>query len=575
MPVMRRYHPFLPTVAEAARTADNTHTPYLSDHVPCYIEIPLSDNSDKTVRVATLNVMENDAANGFSEPGSIGARWGEDESEAAARYERIALALKNFLEKNTVDCIALQEIVDSVSPCLLSKIREIIPSQYQPAMTTRNGEEMVVDFQGCVTLYNTETMAPSERMKNAGNQLNEGNLGGCIGYFHHRETGIDVNLLNVHAGFSENPEGHETHITNFLTNKEKNSVAIVVGDFNCTVAPLDTNRRNITTSAATTNFRYSGEPVESRLPQGGYAIDGAFFSSAGSHTCRQAEIQHICLDFGFPYSDAELLPLNDESVEHEGQRLEINEPRLAIMVDPVYQTERFCVGYTFPEYESILRESLNQKGIKMRIAKTLNNDTRIAICGLSKETRNYLIENNPSCQVKFCRDSNPPLSYIAIKPEDFPRIHELLQERFDMSEAINKIDTMGRLDAFKKIYTALRDGQKSIFKKKDFLDSADEITVDIIEANIKRNPKSRTAAAWALAETYENDCYSDNQDLLKAIYTICFEKSNPLSKSSLSGTTLFRSSKVKKSLEGKEITPDDIDNHSRAGKIATALGPKR
>jgi hypothetical protein len=233
------------------------------------------------------------------------------------------------------------------------------------------------------------------------------------------------------------------------------------------------------------------------------------------------------------------------------------------------------MGCTFSEFEDILIKLLNQNTIELRITKTLNNDTGIAICRLNHDTREYLKEINFPHQVASCRDSKIPLSYIAIKPEDLPAFRIRIEEKIAKDAAIKQADTMQRLNAFKKIYTALRDGQKSVFKKKDFLDSADEMTVDIIEANIQRNPKSRTATAWALAETYKNDCYSDNQDLLKAIYTICFEKSNPLSKSSLSGTTLFRSSKVKESLKGKEITPDDIDNHSRAGKIATALGPKR
>jgi hypothetical protein len=141
-----------------------------------------------------------------------------------------------------------------------------------------------------------------------------------------------------------------------------------------------------------------------------------------------------------------------------------------------------------------------------------------------------------------------------------------------------KVLTKTRLDAFTKIYTALRDGQTSLLKKNFLLtigSMTDEAAKASIEANIHRNPNARTALAWKLAETHRTHCNDDNQALLKEIYKLCFEKSNFLSKSSLSGTSLWRSSKVNKTLEEKEITDKDRDHHSRSGKIAAALKPPK
>lgn len=255
-----------------------------------------------------------------------------------------------------------------------------------------------------------------------------------------------------------------------------------------------------------------------------------------------------------------------------------------MMIDSFYRTEKLCGELSLDEYETALQETFNDKNIVVRITKTLNNDTGIAIGYLSKELITQLRESAHAGFIFGMAANNDlgheqPMRYVAVSLANFSVLHAYLSWRYLALDHMKyKTLTKNCLAAFTKIYTALRDGQQSLLKKNFLLSiesTTDEIAKDSIEANIKRNPNSRTAVAWRLAETHRTNCNDENQVLLKEIYKFCFEKSTALSKSSLSGTSLWRSSKVNKALEEKDITPEDRDGHSRSGKIATALKPPK
>lgn len=578
---IRRYHPALPTVDEANASAI---LPFLSDHVPIVCQIPLGVKN-QTITMLSWNVLEDDVFNGFSKPGAAGARWGESDQQREDRHLIIAQRLKLFLDHHDVDFITLQEI-KAAKGSLFESIMTYLPKKYRPGMmfTVDNGipKEGIANFHGCITLYNTETILKKPGLSTA-DLFNHEELHGCVTHFNHGETLKEIKLLNVHTPFSENPKAHETHIKHFLTEKNRDTLAIVVGDFNCTVAPTYSTRKNITTSVASTNFRYEpNDPIATRLPQSAYAIDGAFYSTSGSLTCHQAEIKHVNMDDWAPYQDTELQPFESDIHENEGQLREINQPRLAIMIDACYQSEKLCGALSLPEYEDALQQ-LDQT-IVVRITKTLNNDTGIAIGNLSLEIIKQLNEKNHDNKLTFCRavvndlGHEPPMRYVSVSLADFSTLHSYLSTFYPtLNDACNEVLTKNRLDAFSKIYKALRDGQASLFKKNFllFIESmADKTAEESIEANIKRNPHSRTAVAWKLADTYRTCCHDNNQELLKAIYLACFDRS-AFSKSSLSGISLWKSSEVHNALNEKDITLEDRSHGSRSGKIATALGPQR
>ncbi|HEU5280808.1 MAG TPA: endonuclease/exonuclease/phosphatase family protein [Gammaproteobacteria bacterium] len=582
--MMRRYHPALPTIAEAAEKPETSGesflpapppAPFLSDHVPIYSAIPLEAGKNDRLFVLSWNVLEADFANGFSAPGRQGV-YGENDAAKKDRHQHMANRLSSVLIGGMTDIVALQEITLAKNGLLDEIMKyESTHENYKPLTTRVNGEQAIVNAGNCIILYNHKTIIPLEP---AG-----GTQPGCVIDFIHVSTGKKVKLLNAHLPYSENPAANEAVVKTFLTSKQKHEVAVVVGDFNCTVAPIHTDRINITTSVASTDFRYEKHiPIKERLPQGAYAIDGAFYSTSNSFICRQAKIIHTVItnmkEDGV-YSDTDLAPLTQETIANEAQLREINQPRLAMMVDPHYQTARLCGDMSLSEYEAALQSLLNDENIVVRITKNLNNDTGIALCYLSRDAITKLKDNNDSNLLTFGfippMASEQPMRYAAVSLANFEALHRRLLTLFPaLEEMQTKVLTKARLDAFTKIYTALRDGQTSLLKKNFLLtigSMTDEAATASIEANIHRNPNSRTALAWKLAETHRTHCNDDNQALLKEIYKLCFEKSNFLSKSSLSGTSLWRSSKVNKTLEEKEITDNDRDNHSRSGKIAAAL----
>lgn len=294
---MRPYHPALPTIADTEKQAQAPA--FLSDHIPTYYNIPLEAGKNDNIRVLSWNVLEKDWANGFSKPRSQGI-YGENEADRKLRHQAIANHLTHILVKagDNIDIIALQEIhVGSEGLGLLDEIMQRLPKNYKPVITRINDELKVVDFNGCITFYNEESIKPGESMEAMGDLLYHQHLCGSIAYFNHLETGKRINLLNLHARFSQNPGTHEKRIIKFLELKDKDDVTVVVGDFNCTIAPVHTERTNITTSVASTDFRYEKHiPVDERLSQGAHAIDGAFYATSKSFTCRQAETRHVTMN---------------------------------------------------------------------------------------------------------------------------------------------------------------------------------------------------------------------------------------------------------------------------------------
>jgi serine/threonine protein phosphatase PrpC len=88
--------------------------------------------------------------------------------------------------------------------------------------------------------------------------------------------------------------------------------------------------------------------------------------------------------------------------------------------------------------------------------------------------------------------------------------------------------SMQKVEAFKKIYNALRDSQSGIFKH-NFLSKEDEFLSDaeMLEKIInyaKEYQDSRTAKAWELTQIHYNNCYKSNFELVKEIHIASFER---------------------------------------------------
>lgn len=161
----------------------------------------------------------------------------------------------------------------------------------------------------------------------------------------------------------------------------------------------------------------------------------------------------------------------------------------------------------------------------------------------------------------------------AIKAEALEREH--LQRQ----EARRLADVQNQVDAFKKIYTALRDGQSG-WVKTNFLNNLRLLSPDAQLAEIQKHAAekqdSRTAKAWELAKTHYADCNNRNLELFASIYDWSFSKSGLFKQSRVTGITLFKHSEAIKFSLGpmseQQLNHFTLNNaDSRTAKILRVL----
>jgi hypothetical protein len=124
-----------------------------------------------------------------------------------------------------------------------------------------------------------------------------------------------------------------------------------------------------------------------------------------------------------------------------------------------------------------------------------------------------------------------------------------------------------KVQEFLKIYTALREGQTSLFKTRGLLDKKDSLTLNDIQTYIRSHPDSRTSVAYKLMNKYfgKPDQY---WNLASEIYQYSYSKSSMFSKSRYSNR-LFDCKKA------DEIKVNDVSDNTRTTKILRSLGPKQ
>ena len=84
-----------------------------------------------------------------------------------------------------------------------------------------------------------------------------------------------------------------------------------------------------------------------------------------------------------------------------------------------------------------------------------------------------------------------------------------------------------KVAAFRKIYNALYASQSSCFKSKGLFPTADTVlSIDHILDYVSKNPKSRSATAWLLAEDHFRETSANNLVLVAAIHKYSYEHSS-------------------------------------------------
>ncbi len=440
--MLTRVQPDLPTPSEAK---DNHYLLY-SDHIPIVTQVPItSAEGSEKVSIFSWNVMEGDSFNGFSTFPQT--RYGETETQSQARFDRIAAAIATFTAAQSPTFIALSEIRGNAegedTPDLLNKIMKQLPRNY---LVARHADgSTVLDDKGCVIIYNSLQVALVEQDNHSIDTI----LQGCTATFRYTISGKKIKLGSVHAEFSVNPVKHENAVREFLEAEDDDTCRVVIGDFNCTVAPLSAGRENITTSAAPTAFRYDHPLAESDpLLQGAYAIDGAFYSSAGSRACKQATIKYISPEDGTAHDTAGISFTHQISSVVQLEEFTTFRPQMT--VDDSFSINKLPgQDYTIFEYEKYLQTKFQDETILVRPSVTQDNNKGVSVI-LNRQFRTQLREFNNE---RFKFHGYNGTFYVTIAAENFAELTNAIDNLTSKNKLENDAEELQSLATLREFST--------------------------------------------------------------------------------------------------------------------------
>lgn len=455
--VYRPYHKALSSIEEAKKD----YTKVTSDHVPFLtkipLELPIGIQTEKgkerltEIIIVSWNVLQDDDASGFA---ASGRSYSENATQRDDRHSLIANGQGQFNQNYHPQFFTFQEI--DINKCgeLYRKIKQQLgDSHYDCVYVKGNG----VDIQSCVTIYNKILFNPviGNKIENI-DQLECHALGGnTIEFAPLGNDNLRIKITNVHAGVNALPLEHENNIEENLNIDDKKTLSIVIGDFNCTVAPLEPTPQNITTSLIPPTF------MENQI-QGGNAIDGAFYSyysiTERRVVYKQAKIQHLNPATGKAYTKEELKPI-DVSTVPEAQKNEILRYRMVISVDESYKTNKVINNqYTIFKYEQCLKEKFNDNKILVRHARNLNNEEKIGVVlnnSLGKLLKSF---NKPNIQIEGVDDGGIPRAIVLVNKNSTQELMLLLEQlhfHSNILELEKKEDQRNIATSFRNLYNSI------------------------------------------------------------------------------------------------------------------------
>lgn len=431
------YHPALPTIAEAK--AD--YQQVTSDHVPYLVSIPLDkqplqSGQAQEIKIVSWNVLQSDAYNGFAPVGNRGT-YGETKEEENARHERIATSIAKFSQVYEPQFITLQEISATSTDTLYKMIKDKLGDHYDFVKC----HDEIVDLNGCITLYNKKQFEVSKSPEfNQMKGFKYSALGGIKTNFSMiGNPEFKINIANIHADFNHHPVSHENNVKTFLNGDEDSAVSVVIGDFNCNIAPVVAKKKNITTSVAPEMFRNG--------MQGACAIDGCFYSLNHSGN-KQAEIHHLDPKTGSCYTDDQLSPIETNTL-NPAQKNEIESYRMIMCVDDTMRDAKICENdeFTLLTYQIFLQKQFNSSSMIVRFSRNLNNENGLSI-ELSKEVFDELEKtNNPNFQLDILDNSSGACCFYVVSAADrnIPELKKAIQKSINaraLKDFNAKIDSL-------------------------------------------------------------------------------------------------------------------------------------
>lgn len=130
---------------------------------------------------------------------------------------------------------------------------------------------------------------------------------------------------------------------------------------------------------------------------------------------------------------------------------------------------------------------------------------------------------------------NSDSTFIAVSATYVENIAKNLSEQGYLVEPIGltqrtypiagSLDDGKKVDAFRRIYRALADGQTGYFKRKKFLPIDGTVSINQIMDYVDKHPKSRSDEAWRLAQLHYDNISRSNKELIGSIHSYAYAKS--------------------------------------------------
>jgi exonuclease III len=346
--MMRRYHPVLPAAGEAATDAD--YTDVTSDHVPVLAKFEdFYHNHNRTVLSWNVGVHN------------------EIPEKRANRHQRIANSLAYFVENFEPDFITLQEVSIDTPNGIFDIIKPLLEKHgYQCLASGTNSDTL--------TKHANVTFHRKDKFSHITTKNIPSPFAAIDSTFTNIATNRKIRIANANSRFNHMPFAHEENIENYLSQTDAETTSIVVGSFNCHIAPVGDKPSNITTSVTPISLQDS-------KCQGAAATDGCFYATGGyKHlmTHHQAEITHLDPSTGLALNDSETRAV-DTAVLTPSQKQEVSRLRMQICVDKYFKDlclEKEHEEITIPNY-------------RVRLATNLNNSFGYSVI-LEKDWHEYI-----------------------------------------------------------------------------------------------------------------------------------------------------------------------------------------
>lgn len=400
-----RIHPSFPTPNE---TAENPEIAF-SDHLPILAQVLLAN--DQPFRVISLNILGGVHMSGVHQPGSS-----ETDEQITRRYERIAAGLKKAIAKHGVDALLLQE-ADSrpaidAEPYILPVLRAALGEEWEVLLP----EDDQKKSRGLVTCYKKAAWTLDGQELNSKNRIHTMSL-------IHKGTAASVSVGNIWGNFEHAPIRLETQCREALQSSVgRSGTALIIGDTNSRIAPLDMRVRNITTGAIPLAIN-----EENGVPQGVQTSDypdGGFYRGEDG---RIHQLETSILDF----QSGEIIE-DERAIEQVSPWLE---PRMVMCLDDSHTKNKVFGKRTLFEYEDFLRSEFNSQNILIRFASDCFNQKSVGICFPKKlkEDRLFIQEKLKSpdnYSVRSLPDNKTGVvfDYLFVPMDKLPLLQNAIEE---------------------------------------------------------------------------------------------------------------------------------------------------